>query len=210
MRTLKVQGKGRVTAEPEIVILKFDLAAKSNRYEEALRSLSAKTDGLLLGLKSAGLQREQLKTSDFVVRTTSKYHDGKSHFTGFKAEHEFIIELPFSKQKLQEVLRHLAVEKIGAEIGMSFTVRDKEALRKKAMARAVELARENAEVLASAANVKLGSLVQMEYGWSEIHVYDRNATMLCEAQFPADYDPDIEPRDVSAEDNVTLVFEILD
>ena len=81
-------------------------------------------------------------------------------------------------------------------------------MRKKVLTQAVKTAKENAETLASAAGVNLGKLVRMHYGWAEVHIYDREASMVCEGPVMPDLDADIEPEDVRAEDNVTLVYEI--
>ena len=60
----------------------------------------------------------------------------------------------------------------GAKISLAFSVRDKDALRKEVLTRAVEVAKENAATLASAAGVTLGKLMQMDYGWSEVRISD--------------------------------------
>lgn len=80
----------------------------------------------------------------------------------------------------------------------------------KGFAEAVRVAKKNAAALTAAAGVKLGKLQQIDYGWSEVRIYDREASVLCEGDspLPSCSEADIEPEDVSAEDNVTLVYEI--
>ena len=57
--------------------------------------------------------------------------------------------------------------------------------------------------------MELGKLMQMDYGWAEVRIFDQNADMVCDAiAGPSDLDIDIQPKDVSAKDNVTLVYEI--
>jgi hypothetical protein len=46
--------------------------------------------------------------------------------------------------------------------------------------------------------------MQMDYGWTEIRVYDRSMDMLYKNMPTPEASPDIEPEDVAAEDNVTL------
>lgn len=210
MRTIKVQGKGKVSADPEITILKFKVMHTSKRYEEALRHMNAGFEGLVQDLKAAGLAREQLKTRDFDVRAITRYGDGDRNFEGYQASHEIVLEFPFEKNLLADVLNRIAKGNSGAEIDIGFTVRDKEAFQKKALSLAVVSARDKADVLAKSAGVELGPLQHIEYGWSEIHIYEESGSMLCEAQGPANFDPHIQPEDVTAEENVTLVFEIRD
>lgn len=116
------------------------------------------------------------------------------------------------KKLLNRVLRHVAQGHSGAEIRLTFSVKDKDGLRKRVLAEAVRTAKENAEALAAAAGMTLGKLQQIDYGWAEVRIYDREASMLCEGPSPAPpaYEADIEPEDVVAEDKVTLVYEMAD
>lgn len=62
------------------------------------------------------------------------------------------------------------------------------------------------------AGMTLGKLQQIDYGWAEVRIYDREASMICEGPAPAPpaYQADIEPENVVAEDKVTLVYEMAD
>ncbi len=211
MRMLKVQGKGRVNLEPDVVTLSFDVETKSKDYAECLQSLNARAEDLRTSMTAAGLDRAELKTSAFNVRVETQYKDGQHIFASYCASHNMKIELPVDKELLNRALRQIAQGHSGAEIKLNFSVKDKDALRKLVLLDAVRTAKNNAETLASASGMKLGKLQQIDYGWSEVHIYDREASMICDA--PAvmqdvDSATDIEPEDVTAEDIVTLVYEI--
>ena len=208
MRLLKVQGKGYVTAAPDIVTISFDVEVNVRDYEECLRTLNARADDLRQSMAVAGLAGTKLKTSAFNVQVETQYKGGKHIFAGYSASHRMQIELPVDKDMLNKVLRHVARGHSGAEIKLAFSVRDKDALRKKVLTQAVETAKVNAETLAVAAGVKLGKLVHMDYGWAEVQIYGRDASLVCEAAAMPDFDADIEPEDVRAEDSVTLVYEM--
>jgi uncharacterized protein YggE len=209
MRLLKVQGKGRVSTEPDMVTLSFDVESKARDYEESVRNLNLRTDDLRGSMSASGLDRARLKTTSFSVRVETQYKDGQHMFAGYIASHRLQIEIPMDKTLLNTVLRHIAQGHSGAEIRLEFSVEDRDALRKKVLAQAVQAAKENAETLAKAAGVTLGKLIQMDYGWAEVRIYDREASMFCggpDAMLA--YDAEIEPEDVAAEDSVTLAFEI--
>ena len=206
---MKVQGKGSVKMEPDVVTLSFDVESKARDYEESVRNLNARVDNLRESMMASGLDKAHLKTTLFDVHVERNYKDGQRIFTGYIATHRMQIELSMEKELLNKVLRHVAQGHSGAEINLSFSVRDKEALRKKVLTNAVKAARENAETLAAAAGVKLAKMVQMDYGWSEVRIYDQEASMVAEGDAEmSTYDADIEPEDVAAEDKVTLVFQI--
>lgn len=208
MRLLKVQGKGRVSVEPDMVTISFNVEVNEIDYGDCLRILNEQTEDLRGSMTASGLDAGILKTSAFNVRVDTDYHEGEHIFVGYSASHRMKIELPMDKDLLNKVLRQVAQGHSGAEIRLSFSVRDKDALRKSVLTNAVQTARENAETLASAAGLKLGKLMQMDYGWAEVRIYDREADMVCETTAGPDFNVNIEPEDVSAEDNVTLVYEI--
>jgi len=209
MRILKVQGKGQVAAEPDLIMISFDIESKAKDYEESLRQLNTRVDDLRGSMSASGLDRARLKTTAYNVRVETQYSGGKHIFGNYVASHRLQIELQVEKELLNNVLRQIAQGQSGAEIKLTFSVKDKDALRKKVLTQAVQSAKENAATLALAAGVTLGKLIQMDYGWSEVHIYDREANILCESKLSYSLsDPDIEPEDVKAEDTVTLVFEI--
>jgi uncharacterized protein YggE len=211
MRILKVQGKGRVNVEPDLVTLSFQIESKEVDYAECLLALNTHTEDVRTSITAVGLDRTALKTTAFAVRYDREYVDGKSVFVGYCAYHHLHIELPVDKALLNRVLRKIAKGHSGAEIKLTFSVKDKAALRKLVLADAVQTAKDNAATLAAAAGVTLGKLQQIDYGWAEVRIYDRDASMICDGvaePIAPEYEPDIEPEDVAAEDNVTLVYEI--
>ena len=82
-------------------------------------------------------------------------------------------------------------------------------MRKLVLEDAVRKAKTNAETLAAAAGVRLGALVQMDYGWLEVRFSTGEYDCCCESgEDNPMVPPDIEPEDVKAEDSVTLIYEI--
>lgn len=211
MRILKVQGKGQVRVEPDLVTLSFAVDTLDKDYAASLQQLNARAEDLRASMTAAGLDRAKLKTTAFNVRVEHEYKSGKHIFIGYRAAHNFHIELPVDKQLLNRVLQQIARGHSGAQIGLTFSVRDQDDLRRRVLADAVRRARENAGVLAEASGITLGQLQQIDYGWAEVRIYDREASMACcELSEKSNGAADIEPEDVAAEDNVTLVFAIED
>ena len=211
MRVIKVQGRGAVAVQPDTVMITFDVEETTWEYEDCINNLNKRTTSLRSDIESVGRGRSELKTSNFSLRVDTRYEDGEYEFNGYKASHTLNIEFPADKEILNKVLRQIAHGHSGAEIRLTFTVGDKESVKQAVLAEAVKTAQKNAGILAEAAGLKLGEIQQIDYGWSEVRVYDRAANMAVEsAPAQMDYDPDIEPEDVSAEDSVTLVYEIIE
>jgi uncharacterized protein YggE len=162
MRLLKVQGKGRVNVEPDLVVLSFGVETKARDYAECLQDLNARAEDLRSSMTVGGLDRAKLKTSAFNVRVETQYTGGRHVFAGYCASHNMTIELPVDKELLNRTLRHIAHGHSGAEITLAFSVKDKDALRKRVLMEAVRTAKVNAEILASAAGMCLGKLQQID------------------------------------------------
>lgn len=208
MRVLKVQGKSEISARPDMVTLSFEVAVKAHDYAGCLDKLHEATESLRQSMEQAGIDRVELKTGDYGITTDTQYHEGKHTFLGYRASHRLHIELPLEKELLNRVLQQVAEGRSNASIHLTFSVRDKEGLRRRALAVAVRAAQENAAALAAAAGVKLGALQQIDYGWTEILIHEHSMDADCRTLVCRNVSPDIEPEDVSTGDSVTLVYEI--
>ncbi len=104
------------------------------------------------------------------------------------------------------MLGTIAQGRSGAEIRICFSVKDEESLRQQALAEAVRVARLSAESLARAAGVKLGKLRSIAHGWDEIRVSRPAYGVVCDSV--SERAVDIDPKDVSTGEDVTLVYEI--
>ena len=74
---------------------------------------------------------------------------------------------------------------------------------------------QKAQVLITAANVKLGEIQAIDYSWGEIDFVTKPMNEMrlmefteCEMSAPAVYDIDIEADDIDVTDTVTVVWEI--
>jgi uncharacterized protein YggE len=75
------------------------------------------------------------------------------------------------------------------------------------MAAAARLARENAEILAREAGVKLTKVLRINYGWSEVRfrpLPSMEYMGICASMAS----PDFEPDEVEDTQRVTIVYEI--
>ena len=142
------------------------------------------------------------------IRDRDRYSKGRYIFDGYEGTHRLHIELPIEKELINRVLSTIVKSRSGAEITISFSVKDKEPIKRKALKEALRVAKENAKALSDEAGVKLGKIFKIEYGWSEVRIREYSANMILESA--PHYDFDIEPEELYAEDSVTIVYEIRD
>ena len=94
------------------------------------------------------------------------------------------------------------------EVRVSFEVGDRRGFRQRLLAAAVEAAHENAATIARAAGVRLGPVLGIEYGWTEVRYSSSLNVDTMELSRLAAPVISFEPDEVRGEETVTLTCAI--
>ena len=218
-RTIRVTGKGKISVKPDTIRLRLSVEGIYPEYDETLRK-SAEVVELLKDLvEQLGYERKELKTLYFNIDTEyesyqEKDKSWKRRFQGYKYVHRMKIEFPADNQKLGKMLYALAHCPVEPEFSIEYTVADPEAAKNELLGEAVKDSMAKAGILAAAANVKLGNIINIDYSWGEVDFVSRPLEELslrcCEdACEPTSYNMDIEPDDIDMSDTVTVVWNIV-
>lgn len=214
-RTITVKGTGTAKAAPDLIRIVLSLDVKDFDYGFTMRIAERKIDSLKEALAAVGFDRKALKTLNFDVRTdysSEKDSNGnyKRVFNGYICSHRLKLEFDFDTKQLASTLNAIATCVSDPELSIAFTVKDPAAISADLLRNATTNAREKAEILCSAANVKLGELQAINYNWGELEVVshtDFDMPMKCAALSPG-CDIEIEPVDISVSDTATFIWEI--
>jgi len=208
-RVLRVTGQGTVTAEPDLVVLSFDIEERNMEYEECILSMNSRVDTLRKELESFGIEKKALKTTDFSVKPDYVYDDKrrKQVFNGYLSHHKLFLKLDLNRERLNAILDTLAQSASTAKMSIAFEVKDKDRFRKAILEDAVRTAKMNAETIAAASGISIGQILSVEYNWREVQFMGTFVNELNEISPRAS--PDITPSEVSGTDSVTVVWEIL-
>lgn len=167
-----------------------------------------------------GFQRKDLKTVYFNVDTEyESYQDRdkswKRRFKGYKYNHHMKIEFAADNKRLGQVLYALAHSSLRPEFSIEYTVADVEKCKNELLHKAIEDSIQKAQVLTTAANVKLGEIQAIDYSWGEIDFVTKPLNEMrlmecteCEMSAPGAYDIDIEADDINVTDTATVIWEI--
>ena len=189
-------------------------------YEDTLRRSTEDTEFLKDLFEKLGFQRKDLKTVYFNVDTEyESYQDRdkswKRRFKGYKYNHHMKIEFAADNKRLGQVLYALAHSSLKPEFSIEYTVADVEKCKNELLHKAIEDSVQKAQVLTTAANVKLGEIQAIDYSWGEIDFVTKPMNDMrlmecteCEMSAPAAYDIDIEADDIDVTDTVTVVWTI--
>lgn len=213
-RTLTVRGRGKASAEPDLVVLAFGISGRDPSYSAAVEKLNERVEALRGDLEGEGVDRTELKTTSFDVRAERRFDDEKEEyvFLAHQASHRIRLELDLDKELLNRVLRRVAQSASEATVIVSFDVSDRETLRRRAMRIAVADALETARVLAESTGTSLGQIDQIDYSFIEIRrrsfSYDLAAGGRDAMRTVSEPALDVEPEALEAEEGVTIVWSI--
>ena len=76
MRTLKVQGKGSVSLPPDTAVFSFEILAEHKEYSACHENLNRRVAGLRQELVNCGIERAEVKTSDYRIRSRTAMKTG--------------------------------------------------------------------------------------------------------------------------------------
>lgn len=205
-RTIRVRGSAEVSAAPDWVTITFNVSSSDYEYGKCLEKLEEQTEKLREELIGVGLEKESLKTIRFNIDTDFERFKNRREFKGYRALHDLKVSFPFERDYLNQVLGVLSYTKSQASFNIYFGIKETEPLRQQAIAEAVKNSQEKAEVLAEAAGVNLGEIMQIDYSWSEIRFESSlRVDSICESS-SASYD--FTPEDVDVSESVNVVWSI--
>ncbi|MCR5797861.1 MAG: SIMPL domain-containing protein [Eubacterium sp.] len=218
-RVIRVTGKGQIMTHPDMTRITITLQGVMPEYDATLEASADDTESLKSIMERMGFTRTDLKTLSFNVDTEhesyrDKNDNWKSRFVGYRYRHTLKVEFPSDNKRLGKILYALANDNtIHPEFRFSFFVKDVEAAKNELLGKAVIDAKAKAEILASAAGVKLSDILSIDYSWGVVDLevktmgLDIEEAECCVNESMA-YDIDIEPDDIEMNDTVTVVWGI--
>lgn len=206
-RVMTISGYGTASGEPDIGMINMGVQSDADTAEEALSDNNTKMGRLIANLKSAGIDKKDIQTSQFNI---SPRYARRGSNSGY--DYSKIIGYTVSNQ-VHIIVRNLdafgsildASVKDGANRmnGISFEFSNPQPLMDKARRAAVLDARRKAELYADAAGLELGNILTFaeSYGGTPRPVH---AKAMADAS--AEVAIAVGESELSA--NVTITFEI--
>ena len=214
-RTITVKGTGRLKISPDMTVVSMTLRSLDKNYDKSMTQSAEQLSSLKKALASIGFREEDLKTANFnVVSEHESVRDEngsyKTVFAGYACIQDLRLEFDFDTARLSQVLSAISKSIADPEMNISFTVKDKSAVSEALLRSATENARAKAEILASASDVTLSTLLSIDYNWGELSLVSPTNYMMEKRCMAMDCAPEMSftPEDITVSDNVTFVWEI--
>lgn len=211
-RKIKIVGTGKRKVTPDLVCIYLDVSGVKKSYEEALALSSNYSKKLASSIEDCGFTREDFKTTDFDV--TVKYenkerrdHTYKKEFIGYEFQQEFKLEFLKDNEKLNKVLNALMSSEVKPDLRLEFALADESKHRNELLVSAIQDSKERAEVIAKAAGVTLGDIIDINYSWENKRNFVEPID-LYKGVAPSAVNFDFVPEDIELQDDIEVVWEI--
>jgi hypothetical protein len=164
---ITVTGTGTVEAAPDIATLSIGVTTMGETAAAALSANSAQVDAVMARLTAAGIEARDMQTSNLSLNPNWTGHDGSSTtgptIAGFVASNMLTVRVR-QLDGLGAVLDAAVADGANTLNGLSFGLADPAPVLDEARKEAVADARARAELLATAAGVKLGRVISISDG----------------------------------------------
>lgn len=214
---LRVNGEAEVSAEPDIATFTVGVEVRDPSASKAMAEAGRISDAIIAALRALGIPREDIQTARLTLYDTQEPEGPepapRENFPPrfrrvYIATHTLQVEVGKDRfDRIGEILD--AAMKVGAnQVGnVSFGIEDETALRKEGLARAVRNAREKAEIMASAAGVRLAGVITLQEGFiARPMPYFESGVMA--SRMAADAPSPVPPSEIKRTYQVTVEYRI--
>ncbi len=185
--------------------LQFTVYGESKDYGESVEISNHRIDLLRRAAADAGIDPKELKSGEFQIQNQTDYVKNRHVHVGYRCIHEVGARLPMNLELLGNFIANVATANTECDVNLTFEVTDAEALKKDVLAAAVRNAKDRAETIATAAGLHLGSIQNIEYGYTSVRISSNSSRF---SKVVASAAPSFEPDNIQAEDTVTITWEI--
>ncbi len=216
-RTIKITGTGNLSLKPDITIISMEISDWRPTYEETLKLSTECVTLVKDALERAGLKRDSLKTTYYNIGAHYEYYydeksNRRSKFNGYEFNQNLKFEFSVDNKLLGRILYQLSQLEIEPEFSVNYGVKDTESAKNKLLTNAIKDAKDKALVIADAAGVELGEIIDINYSWINVDFISRKYSLAkanyIDERLSNGFDIDIDPEEIERSDNVTLIFKI--
>lgn len=203
--TITVQGTASITMTPSIAYVNIGVATFNKEAAAAQSDNTAKMDNVYKALEDLGIGKDKIKTVTYNISPHYEYNNNATVMTGYDVVNGIQVTVE-DLAKVSSVLDMTVAQGVNQATAISFGLTDKENndTYLKALAEAVNNAKEKAAALASAAGLKVDKPIQITEG-SQANVYPIYYNSY-ESAKAADTATPISGGELKVTANVTLVY----
>lgn len=164
-REIEVEGKATLCETPEKVTVNIPVSAKDATYKSCSDRLLKDLNELQKAFTKAGIKKDDIKTDNLHIREATKWdaQTRKNIPDGYRGDIQIKVIQTYSDDVLDKIIKIAQEKELTFSLRFELSEKQKEELTKKAIKEAVGDAKSKAEILTSAAGVKLSYIKKIEY-----------------------------------------------
>ncbi len=165
---LKVQGEAIFQVAPEVLVVNIPIQVKDPVYERCTKQLVANYNLLKAALVENNIEEEAIKSDNLSVNENYTWDQRERKFEGYIGNLRVSVEQEYTVEKLSSIIETLKSEefRFGYNISFKLSEKQKSDQLEKAINLAVEDAMNKAKIIAGAANIKIGEIQEINFGYS--------------------------------------------
>lgn len=216
-RTITVRGVGTASVKPDYIDVTLNIVSKDMEYTKSVANANKRIEILQNAVISSGFAKDDLKTLSFNVRAsyngeTDEKGRYRNVFSGYVCRYTLKLSFDMDTKMLAQTLTAISDSGANAEFSIKFTVKNPEKVSAELLRSATENARQKAVILCEASGAKLGTLLKIDYDWTDINIFSASAynNMEMERGITAmGAVPEFEPEDIKSSDSAAFIWEIM-
>lgn len=159
---IEATGRGSVTAQPDIALLRLGVATRANEPSQATDENAKIVAKVIAAIKQAGIPESAIQTAGLSLQPVYEWDEAnrRNVLLGYRAENNVTVRTPVERAgKVYDAGIKAGANEAG---GIVFTIADDTKYRRAALAEATRLAVEEIETVAQALKVTLIGPVQAQ------------------------------------------------
>lgn len=206
-KTINVSGQGTVNAAPDIAYITLGVVTEDKDAKVAQSNNAASMDKVVSQIKAAGIKSEDIKTVNYSIYPKYDYNkdSGTSRIVGYSVNNTVQVTVR-DIAKTGSIIDLATENGINTSNSISFGLSDTKKFYNEALKKAVEAAKEKAEVMAGIYGITLKMPVNITENGSYTPVYNYPAYEAKADMAGAPTTP-VESGTLEIRANVSLVYE---
>ncbi|MBV7255975.1 SIMPL domain-containing protein [Pacificimonas sp. WHA3] len=203
---LTISATGISRSAPDIANVSAGVVTQAETADDAMRQNRERMERVVSALRSAGIKREDIQTSNLNLSPQYRYGENQPpRLTGYQVQNMVSVTLR-DIGDAGSVLDALVSQGANQINGPSFSIEDSEGAMNDARRDAMAKARERADIYAGAAGMSVARIVSISEGGH--HSPPPMPMMRAMSDVAEDMSTPVEPGQLGLNANVTVVYEL--
>jgi len=205
--TITVSGEGKILTKPDIGEVSLGVLSEAPSVAVAQKDNTDKMNKVIKAMKDLGVDEKDLKTINYSIYPKYQYTYGKSTIVGYEVSQALDVKIR-QLDKASTILAKAAENGVNQIGSLTFTIDDPESIKAEARKKAIDDAKQKAEVLKNDLGVSIVRIVSFSESGSQPPVSYYKDSSLGMGGGGAMPSPDVQTGQNEITVDVSITYEI--